>query len=176
MNHKWKPLRNGKVIAEPKEYMEKENLINYMGERLEIIALFLVFPIMFIVFMALPFIVVYLTNTPWDTEVNPELFSGILASSGILFGLWAILVGDKKEIKSNSHYGRAYKLAIEKGQNLLVLNVISLIVSVFSLLFFVTGQLQSIFTLCILIDGFNYNALSFILKLFLDRSIEWIEH
>ena len=134
----------------------------------------------FVLFMVFPFMVVALTQTPLDTKVDPELFNGILTSSGILFGLWALLwatlLGNRRDIERDSHYGRAYEQVVDRGQILLVYNVFFLIVSVFSLLFFVIGSLSAIYTLCFLIADFNWNTIAFLIYLLMIRRLEQIEH
>ena len=76
----------------------------------------------------------------------------------------------------NSHYERAHKMVVDRGLMLLVYNVIFLIASMLSLLFFVAGQISAIYTLCFLIADFNWNAVSFVIYLLLTRRIEQIEH
>jgi len=85
-------------------------------------------------------------------------------------------VARARDIKKDSHYGRAYEQVVDRGQILMVYNVIFLIFSVFSLLLFVASQLSAIYTLCILIADFNWNAFSFVLYLLLVKRMEQIEH
>jgi hypothetical protein len=56
------------------------------------------------------FILVGLYDSPWamvnrqtDLVVEPEYLSGLLSASGILFGLWAIFIGNKPKERVAKH-------------------------------------------------------------------------
>jgi len=49
-------------------------------------------------------------NRETDFEVDPEYINGILAASGIFFGIWAIII---ERVPKEEHKKRVYKISIK---------------------------------------------------------------
>jgi uncharacterized membrane protein YjgN (DUF898 family) len=83
--------------------------------------------LIYLLFVLLYLILVGLYDSPWamfnrsnDLNVDPEYLSGILSASGILFGIWAILIQKKpkeitRAISSTKELGeKEFKAMLEK--------------------------------------------------------------
>lgn len=121
--------------------------------------------------LSLPFLILvlaYAFGFKVPLQSDPTYMNGILTGSSILFGFWATILGNPPQVEVDESIvdkRQVEKFLAKTDIKAVFYNLAFFFLAIFSMFFSSIGVLPSTFALCFVVDSFNINLYTLIIKL-----------